>query len=101
MNRLGIYVGLGANDVLLCAPLTIQQTSCYVGFASGGDTAAVVQANITFFAQFPLTHMVFACRSYGAGYNALTALAAQHGTAPVILPAPDPHLCQKILSHLP
>ena len=101
MNHFGIVIGSGSNDVLICAPLIAQGAPCYVGFASGGDSAAIVQANINFFAKFPLTHMVFACRSYGAGYDALIALAAQHGTPPVILRAPDPQLSQKILSHIP
>ena len=101
MNQCGVYVGSGGNDILVGAQLTLQGQACNVGFASGGDTLAVVQGNINFFSTLPLTHMVFACRSSGAGYNALQGFAASLGVKPIMLNAPNPQLVQNILSHLP
>lgn len=104
MNHFGIFVDPKQSDVLLCAPVVAGGVGCYVGFASGGDNLGIVQNNINFFSStFPasLTHMIFACRSYGAGYNALQAFAASLGVRPIMLSAPDPNLAAKIISNIP
>ena len=87
MNALGVYVSTPrqSTDILLSAHLHLNGSGYNVGFASGGDTAPIVQANINFFSNLNLDHMVFACRSRGAGLALLTTYAQSLGVQPIII----------------
>lgn len=109
MNNRGAHVGGPVGDVLICAHLHISGTGHTIGFASGGDTAHVVNNNIAFLQPLSPDFMVFACRSYGAGLNALNAFAARLGVTPIMIQtkhSPNPASAialtvGTILSHLP
>lgn len=88
MNNLGIDVLMPGilKDITLSANIQVKGNSYKVGFASGGDTPKIVQRNIDFFKPLNLDHMVFACRSQGAGLSLLQAYASSLGVTPIIIP---------------
>ena len=105
MNHCGVFVGFGGNDLLLIATLDINGVSCTIGFASGGDSPAVVQKNVDFFTSHSsspaLTHMIFACRSRGGGIAILNKFAQSIGVKPIMIAAPNPQLVTLILNNIP
>ncbi|MCZ7484504.1 hypothetical protein [Rhizobium rhizogenes] len=87
MGMIGINM-LNVGDITLDMPIYNKAGSINtggIGFATGGDNAAILAANVRFFTGKALDCVVLACRSYGATLSAAQAYAASLGVTPVLI----------------
>ena len=103
MNKLGIHVGKGGRDVLVSARIQVDGHECIVGFASGGDSEAIIRENIEFFRRINIaqSHIVFACRSRGVGIEILRAYAVELDAEVVVINSPRDDLDDEIIQNIP
>ncbi|CAN7341570.1 hypothetical protein [Bosea sp. LjRoot237] len=114
MKALGIEVK-NSGDITMAAQCYVKSgnfRSSSVGFATGGDNAAVVVSNCQFFQRLRSLpdYLVMACRSGGGSWSALNAFAQSLGVTPIWIvtarqtggvPAYWQATTQQIISHIP
>ena len=79
----GLWKATG--DITLIAPVRKKGVVHHIGFASGGDTKAIVQSNIDFFEKHKWDCLIFASKSRGATLALLNKFAAAKGIHPIYI----------------